>query len=307
MVQAAAAADAAAAPRLASLLAEHGADLAFNILEVGAAPPGTGREPFYALPEVFPSSRIAALELDPDLCDTLNAGAAAGVRYYPCALGRTDETRTLYETAHPMCASLYEPDERYADAYSALDVMRVRSRREIRTRSLDAFVREHGVGPLDFLKMDIQGAELDVLEGGAATLAGVLALVTEVEFVPLYKAQPLFADVDAHLRSRGFMLHKLIELGGRVMKPLARGGTGTHPQQFLWSDALYCRDLIAGETLGDERRLKLAVLLDLYDSPDVALFLLRQGGSERDDALADDYLSRLVQSGAWSVKGTPER
>ena len=298
MTQAAAAAKAVAKPMLAQLLAERGGELSFHMVEIGAAPPGAEQEPFYALLDVFPSSRIAAVELDPDLCDTLNDAAAVGLRYYPCALGRADETRTLYETVHPLCASLYEPDERYADTFSALDVMRVRAKRELRTRSLDAFTREHEIGPIDFIKMDIQGAELDVLQGGEETLGAVLALVTEVEFVPLYKGQPLFADVDAFLRERSFMLHKFIEFGGRVMKPLARGGTGVYPQQFLWSDALYCRDLLRGSELTEDQRLKLAVLLDVYDSPDVALFLLRQG----DTALADEYSSRLMQTGVWGLK-----
>ena len=281
-------------------------DLAFNVLEIGARPEGD-IEPFHALPAIFPSSRISALEIDPELCEELNRGARAGMRYYPCALGRADESRTLYETVHEMCASLYEPDERYADAFHNLDVMRLVETRQVRTVSLDAFVRDQALGSIDFIKMDIQGAELDVLQGGAATLGAVLALVTEVEFVPLYKGQPLFADVDAHLRSRGFMLHKFIEFGGRVMKPLARGGTGVYPQQFLWSDALYCRDLFSGEALSDEQRLKLAVLLDIYDSRDVALFLLRRSDGGRDAGLADEYFARLMQSGVWSVKGMPER
>ena len=304
MAQSAAAAQAAGDPMLAKLLKARGFSPSFNILEVGAAPPGREREPFHALLDIFPGSRITAIELDRELCDALNNEAAAGLRYYPCALGRADEMRTLYETVHPLCTSLYEPDERYPDAYSALDVMRVRSSREIRTASLDTFAREQGLDAVDFIKIDVQGAELDVFEGGAVTLAGVVALVSEVEFVPLYKDQPLFADVDAHLRERGFMLHKLVGFGGRVMKPLARGGTGAYPQQLLWADALYCRDVISGEALTDEQRLKLAVLLDIYDSSDVAHFLLR--GSERasDAGLAEEYLLRLTQSGAWSVKGS---
>ena len=47
MAQAAAAARAVDDAMLAKLLAERGLDLTFNILEVGAAPPGAEREPFY--------------------------------------------------------------------------------------------------------------------------------------------------------------------------------------------------------------------------------------------------------------------
>ena len=287
---------------LAQLLAEKGHALAFNIVEVGAVPLDGPAEPFHALLEIFPQSRVAAIEIDPALCAELNARAPPGMRYYSAVLGRADELRTLYETWHPTCTSLYEPDERLADVYDRLDVLRLKSRSTVRTMSLDRFVSDNGLGSIDFIKMDIQGAELDVLQGGTETLRRVLALVTEVEFVPLYKNQPLFADVDTHLRANGFMLHKLLEFGGRVMQPLARRGTGVYPQQFLWSDAFYSRDVLAADALTDDECLKLAVLFDLYDSGDVALFLLRRRPGTRGADVADEYLERLTQSGVWSVK-----
>ena len=43
---------------------------------------------------------------------------------------------------------------------------------------------------------------------------------TEVEFVPLYKKQPLFAEVDIALRELGFVFHRFGGMAGRTMKPL---------------------------------------------------------------------------------------
>ena len=108
---------------LAPLLAARGLSPAFNMLEVGARPVEGCTEPFYALLDACPSSRLAALELDPELCTALNRNARRGLRYYACALGRTEEERTLYETAHPTSTSLYAPDERYAALYHDLEMM----------------------------------------------------------------------------------------------------------------------------------------------------------------------------------------
>lgn len=287
---------------LAKLLSEKQYPLAFNLLELGALPIGGEPEPFHALLGLFPSSRIAALEIDPAVCEDLNRKAPQGMRFYPCAIGRTEESRTLYETVHPMCASLYEPDERYAELFNNLDVMRLTSTREIRTISLDAFAREHAIGRLDFIKMDIQGAALDVLRGGGATLGSVLAIVSEVEFVPLYKGQPLYGDIDAHLRERNFMLHKFLGMAGRVMKPLAAHGTGTYPVQMMWTDALFTRDILTPSALTQDELLKLAVLLDLYDSKDAALYLLRHHESLRGSALARAYFDLVMASGVWTEK-----
>jgi FkbM family methyltransferase len=291
---------------LADLLVSKQHALSFNILDIGALPLEGLIEPVHALLDQFPSSRISALEIDPALCEKLNREARPGIRYYPCALGRREEKRFLYETAHSMCTSLYEPDERYIAAFNNLDDQRLVRRSEVETVSLDTFVRTHDIGALDFIKMDIQGAELDVLKGGDATLPSVLAVVCEVEFVPLYKGQPLYGDIDAHLRSRGFMLHTFVGFAGRVMKPLAFHGTPNYPIQMMWSDALFTRDLFEFGGLTGEQILKLAVLLDLYDSKDVALHLLRHYDRLHSSGLGDDYMRLLLASGVWTEARAPK-
>ena len=73
----------------------------------------------------------------------------------------------------------------------------------IKTESLDYFTAKNNIGPVDFIKIDIQGAELDVFRGGVTTLRDVVAIVTEAEFICLYENQPLFGDVCAFLAEQG--------------------------------------------------------------------------------------------------------
>ncbi len=56
------------------------------------------------------------------------------------------------------------------------------------------------------LKLDVQGAELDVLRGAAMLLAKLDWVYLEVSFVELYEGQPLAAEVDEWLKERGFVL-----------------------------------------------------------------------------------------------------
>jgi hypothetical protein len=55
------------------------------------------------------------------------------------------------------------------------------------TRKLDEIP---DLGRVDFLKIDIQGAELTAIRHGQRVLADAVVVQTEVSFVPLYRGQP---------------------------------------------------------------------------------------------------------------------
>lgn len=72
--------------------------------------------------------------------------------------------------------------------------------------TLDGTAADLGLDARSLLKLDVQGAELDVLRGGDDTLQRFRWIYLEMSFVELYEGQPLATDLIAHLRSRGFEL-----------------------------------------------------------------------------------------------------
>lgn len=75
----------------------------------------------------------------------------------------------------------------------------------VKTRRLDDFCQSQDVSFIDFVYMDVQGAELMVLEGAGDQLKTIGALWMEVEAVELYEAQPLKNDVEAFMKQHGFV------------------------------------------------------------------------------------------------------
>jgi FkbM family methyltransferase len=278
---------------LAELLSASNVHLSFVSVEVGALPVDGRPEPFHSLLRDFPRSRNLCFEVDEQLCARLNQDAVSGMEFYPFALGGRNGTRTFYTTVHPMCASLFEPDERWADLYYNLDVMRKTGSGTVGVITLEQFVADKHIGAIDFIKADTQGAELEILQGTGSALDSVLCVVCEVEFVPLYKDQPLFGDIDNWLRSRGFMLRKLLGMAGRAMKPIQINNDINYPAQHMWSDAMYVRDLRKPERLSDEQLLKLAVYASLYSSVDVSHYLLAQYDERRGTRLSQELIRRL--------------
>jgi hypothetical protein len=128
---------------------------------------------------------------------------------------------------------------------------------------------KHVGNAAEFIKIDVQGAELDIFQGGLQALKDVLFIVTEVEFVELYHGQPLFGDVSSFLQKQGFMFHKFTELGGRTLKPITLGGNVNTATQHLWADAIFIRDLNQLDNFTSEQLLITGALAFVYNSPDL--------------------------------------
>ena len=164
----------------------------------------------------------------------------------------------------------------------------------VETVRLDTVPEAHGA---DYIKIDVQGGELGIFINGTKTLETVSFIHTEVSFIELYEGQPLFADVDQFLRSLGFRFIKMLGIGTRNLKPLSWGdNSGGH--HWLWTDALYARDVSSIATMTSEAIEKMAIVAhDLYGLHDLAALLL-QHLDQRDQTLkAQDYFQRLVAEG----------
>jgi FkbM family methyltransferase len=273
---------------LVRIISETVNSLTFNILEIGALPLGA-KEGFHGLLEAFPGSRVIAFEVDPELCENLNKKAPKGLKYYPVALGRAEERRRFYQTVHPMCSSLYKPNEKLLGRYNNLEVAMLKSTGSLDTVSLDYFVRKNDIESVDFIKIDIQGAELEVFEGGVSTLKKTLAVVSEVEFVPLYEGQPLFGDVCGFLSAQGILFHKFLGLAGRTLKPVVLQNNPNFATQHLWSDAMYLRDIFQPVGLTSRQLLKYAIISNMYNSLDVALFCVLEYDKREKTHIAEKY------------------
>ena len=72
------------------------------------------------------------------------------------------------------------------------------------TERMDDFCSEKMIDHIDFIHLDVQGAELKVLEGAGELLSKVTAIWMEVEAVELYKGQPLKSDVEQFMNQNDF-------------------------------------------------------------------------------------------------------
>ena len=255
--------------KVVKLIRKISRNLVFTIFEIGALPAEDQPEPFHQILDFFPNSRIYAFEVDAEVCKILNKETLKKITFYPVALGKTKEKRIFYETNHPMCGSLYKPNEELIKLYNTMDEALLKSTSIIETDSIDHFCKNNMIQDIDFIKIDVQGAELDVFKGCITNLPNIVATVCEVEFIQQYIDQPLFGDVCSFLANNNLMFHKFLTIGGRSLKPVTFQDNRNFPTQHMWSDAIFIRNILNLSELSADKLLKLGLISFIYGSPDV--------------------------------------
>lgn len=260
-------------------------NLHFTVCNVGSRKIGNQNDYGNSDWSIFaPGLSIYGFDADEDSCRESNQELAKREinwqeKHIPLALSDSIGESTLYVTNDPMCSSLYLPNEPYLKRFQGLpELVNLDFSIEIETTTLEAFCAEENITEIDFLKIDVQGADLKVLQGANSLLNDVLAIQVEVGFSSLYLNQPLFADVDIFLRDRNFTLFDLSSKS--IHRYSLNVESPFHPHgQILWGDAFYLRDLIAEDfpkkdQQNPERIFKLACVADIMEFYDYAVEIL---------------------------------
>jgi len=265
-----------------------------KIVDVGAMSLGDDSDVYANLVKAAPVEVIGFEPVEAEI-EKLKSLYPTGRTYLPYAIGDGGR-HTFHECNFPMTSSLLEPNLELVSKFQALaELMQVVSKTEMETKRLDDIPDVTGA---DFLKLDVQGAELMILKGSEKLLENALVVHTEVEFVQLYKDQPLFAEVDSYLRSMGFSFHKFTGIMGRAFKPFIwKGDVYSYLSQGLWSDAVYVRDFMRFDQVPTAKLLKLATILhEVYQSIDLAALALAAADARDGTALQPAYLQQFSRA-----------
>lgn len=214
--------------------------------------------------------RVTGFEPQAEICRALSAAAGPHERYLPYALG--DGTpAVLHQTAFSGMSSLLKPDPLALETFQMFrGNAEVVATHPVETRRLDEIPE---LAHIDFLKIDVQGKELDIFRHGTRTLANTVVLQAEISFVPLYEEQPGFGEIDVFLRGLGFIPHTFTQLKHCMVSPLV---LNNEPRialhQLLEGDLVYVRDFIHHERMTDDQLKSLALVSHYaYESVDIAL------------------------------------
>lgn len=205
-------------------------------------------------------------------------------RIYPIALGPAAGTATLNVTALANMSSTLLPNLELLGRFRKKGThAKVESTFDMPVDTLDAVAARDGQ-VIDALKVDTQGSELSILEGGRSCIENsVIVAEVEVSFFQRYQGQALACDIIAFMKRQGFDLIDLYRLkryrrcNEEAVGNLSLGG-GQRAGRLAYGDAIFfieehrLLDRIEALPARDAETLALKALVALlvYGKPDMA-------------------------------------
>ena len=178
--------------------------------------------------------------------------------------------------------------------------------------SMDSIFRDKKVPapPPDFLSIDVEAAEYELLVGAKETLKdSVLALNIEIEFHKIHKDQKLFGDVCALLSEQGFYFAQFNELLPMSMyrTPVGLRGSGI----LINGEALFLRKIDDLDKINDAaarktKLRKLAFISILYGQIEYGLECLRRSAGSDDLAARPTAYGRFLDEFAAAAARVPK-
>jgi FkbM family methyltransferase len=149
---------------------------------------------------IFPTARILMVEPQPSHLDRLRAVAAAinGVELAPVLCGAQERGSVPFHVCESASSVLMESVRP--------TVVRAIS---VPMTTLDTFTANTVFAQPNFIKLDVQGYELEVLRGGERALASAEAVLMEVNLLGILDGVPLFHEVTQFMSERGFQVYDI--------------------------------------------------------------------------------------------------
>ena len=241
-------------------------------------------------------------DADTQECDRQNALGKR--KFIPQAISGREGKYTLYKTHLPLSSGLYKTDMKFFGRLLNRANAEVVEAVEIDAISFEDARKKYHIPAPDFIKLDVEGAELDILKG--ANIGETFGVFSEFRFHKAINGCPTFSELDQFLTNRGFMLYG-IWTGRQSRKALPYRGNpfvmngkrfhgATNGGQVMDGDALYFRDPSRYKLTRDQI-LKAVCMFELFDLNDCAAELLLS----QDAGLDLEHCLDLLSGGSYSV------
>jgi FkbM family methyltransferase len=197
-----------------------------SVLDVGAYKGGFSRRVL----NLYRGATVHAFEPNPEAFNELKANMLGNSEFYVYNLAVSSHTGTLNLNINrnPATSSALL-ESQHGRRYFAKFLETIKCM-EVEAVTLDQWSESSLNKAVDFIKVDVQGLDLEVLKGAQRLLeTSVKAVLVEVQFIKLYDECFNYYELFSFLEERGYQLFQVYDL------------RSSSEGRLLWGDALFVR------------------------------------------------------------------
>jgi FkbM family methyltransferase len=170
-----------------------------TVIDVGA---NTGQFTI-AASRIFKAAKIYAFEPIPDCAEKLSvlASNSSKIEIHTNAIGDKNDQVDFFVNEYDQASSLLKLNDESSRHFRNLNE---KERISVNLITLDYFFKNKTLKKPVLLKIDVQGAERDVVAGGRDTLKKVDFVLMETAFTPLYHGEPFFIEMIEIMKANDF-------------------------------------------------------------------------------------------------------
>ncbi len=208
--------------------------LAGNLVVANLGASGDGDYPWPA--EILQA--VTLIEIDGDDAPILSQAQYHAKHRLQQVIAGDTTPRTFKHRAHVAGSSILEPRPEQVEKYGLQAFYALRAISEVHPTTLPAILPQLQIEQIDFLKTDLEGLDLEVLQSLGSYLDNVLVVQCELRMEQFLQGEPYFFEIAQFLYAHNF---ELVGLKQEMWRPQSPGYGEQLDGVVAWADALFMK------------------------------------------------------------------
>jgi FkbM family methyltransferase len=188
------------------------------------------------------------------------------------ALSNKNKVLKLYITKGIYQSSVLKPNLNLINQFPNPERYSIIKKELLNAKSLDYLKIKNA----DFIKIDAQGYNYQILNGSTKTLEDIIGIETEVEFAEVYKKQKLFGDISLYLKKKNFDF-----IDFTTLKRWNRINNQNYGQ-CIFGNALFLKKPIEILKMNENKIIKYIAICILYNQYELVDYIIKKKNFSRE-------------------------